>query len=341
MQGQVLRCALKQKARPDPRALEATPFYHCVSRCVRKAYLCGFDRTTKTNYEHRRAWLEEELLNQAEVFAIDIAAYAVMSNHYHVILHINKAKADAWALDEVIERWHTLYKGCTLSQRYSAGQTLLDVELEVLKDITEKWRKRLMKISWFMGRLNEKVSRQANFEESCTGHFWEGRFKSQALLDEKALVACLAYVDLNPVRAKMAKTPELSAHTSIKKRAEKAKQSYTINHPNQQVKNLMPFAGNPRNDMPEGLPFKLTDYLELVELTGRVIRDDKRGHIEHNIPPILKRLGIEPENWMELTTKFEDNFKDLVGSPSILEDAIALLNRKRRPSLQSCKTLLT
>jgi hypothetical protein len=93
---------------PKPRnqqiCLDATPYYHCVSRCVRKAYLCGFDLITKTSYEHRRAWLEEELLKQADVFAIDIAAYAIMSNHYHVVLHINKAKADSWDLDEVIER---------------------------------------------------------------------------------------------------------------------------------------------------------------------------------------------------------------------------------------------
>ena len=41
---------------------------------------------------------------QAQVFAIDIAAYAVMSNHYHVVLHINKQQADGWSLDHVIER---------------------------------------------------------------------------------------------------------------------------------------------------------------------------------------------------------------------------------------------
>ena len=151
----------------------------------------------------------------------------------------------------------------------------------------------------------------------------------------------LSLRDLNPVRTKITTTPEQSAHTSIKKRAEKAKKSQAINHPSQQVKSLMPFVGNPRIDMPVGLPFKLTEYLELVELTGRVIRDDKRGHIDSNIPPILQRLGIEAKNWMELTTKFEANFKDLVGSPSILDDAIALLDRKRRPSLQNCKSLLS
>ncbi len=169
---------------------------------------------------------------------------------------------------------------------------------------------------------------------------WEGRFKSQALLDEKALAACLAYVDLNPVRAKMADTPEDSEYTSVKTRAEKAKSAHSPNHPNQQEKSLMPFIGNPRQDMPDGLPFKLTDYLELVELTGRVIREDKRGHIEKHQPPILQRLDIEAESWMKMTTSFEKTFKDLVGNPTLMDTAIALLDRKRRPGIQNCKALL-
>ena len=94
---------------------------------------------------------------------------------------------------------------------------------------------------------------------------WEGRFKSQALLDEKALAACIAYVDLNPLRAAMAKTPEESEHTSVKKRAEKAKEAHSPNHPKQQAYGLLPFAGNPRQDMPEGIQMRLTDYLDLVE----------------------------------------------------------------------------
>ena len=328
------------KARSQQVCLEATPYYHCVSRCVRKAYLCGIDYTTKQNYEHRRAWLEQEILKQAQVFAIDVAAYAVMSNHYHVVLHINKQKADNWTLDQVIERWHTLYKGNPLSQRYLKDPEFSEAELLKLTEFVEKWRERLMDISWFMRRLNEFISRQANYEDNCTGRFWEGRFKSQALLDEKALAACLAYVDLNPVRANMAKTPEQSEYTSIKARSLKAKSAHSPNHPNQQEKTLMPFAGNPRNDMPQGLPFKLTDYLELVELTGRVIREDKRGYIEKHQPPILQRLGIEPESWIKMTTSFEKTFKDLVGNPTLMDTAIALLDRKRRPGIANCKALL-
>lgn len=138
----------------------------------------------------------------------------------------------------------------------------------------------------------------------------------------------------------MAKTPETSEHTSFKARAKKAKDAHSPNHPNQQEKSLMPFVGNPRHDMPQGLPFKLTDYLELVEITGRVIREDNRGYIEKHQPPILQRLGIEAENWMKMTTSFEKAFKDLVGNPTLMGTAIALLDRKRRPGIQNCKALL-
>jgi REP element-mobilizing transposase RayT len=329
------------KPRQQQICIEATPYYHCVSRCVRKAFLCGFDYDTNTDYEHRRTWLEEEILKQADVFAIDVAAYAVMSNHSHMVLHINKKKADNWTFDEVIERWHTLYKGNALSQRYIIDPNFTDAERYKLSEFVETWRARLMDISWFMRRLNEYISRQANYEDQCKGRFWEGRFKSQALLDEKALAACLAYVDLNPVRAKMAKTPESSDFTSIKQRASTAKQAHSPNHPNQQPKKLMPFVGNPREAMPDGLPFKLTDYLELVELTGRVIWEDKRGYIERHYPTILARLGIEPDNWIKMTKEFELTFKDLVGNPSLMDTAVAILNRTRRPAISNCKALLS
>ena len=151
----------------------------------------------------------------------------------------------------------------------------------------------------------------------------------------------MAYVDLNLVRAKMAKTPEKSDHTSVKVRAEKAKSTFQPNHPNQQAHKLMPFVGNPRKNIPEGLPFRLTDYLALIDLTGRAIREDKRGHIERHQPEILIRLGIEPNNWLTMTKEFETTFKDLVGNPDILSKASKLFKRKRRPAFRNCEMLLT
>ena len=135
------------KPRKEQVSLEATPYYHCVSRCVRKAFLCGFDHQSDVSYEHRRAWLENELLNQAQVFAIDIAAYAIMSNHYHVVLHINQNQAKSWNLDEIIHRWHSLYKGNVLSKRYLSDPKFSQAELNKLKEFVEIWRLRLIKLT--------------------------------------------------------------------------------------------------------------------------------------------------------------------------------------------------
>jgi len=106
------------------------------------------------------------------VFAIDICAYAVMSNHYHLVLHVNRKQALAWSLDDVIHTWHRLFSGNLFSQRYCRGDRLLQSEMASLKDTAETWRKRLMDISWFMRVLNESVARQANAEDHCSGRFW-------------------------------------------------------------------------------------------------------------------------------------------------------------------------
>ena len=214
---------------PRPRktivSLDATPYYHCSSRCVRRAFLCGKDKFTGQSYEHRRQWIEDKLLELATIFAIDLCAYAVMHNHYHVVLFIDKDCAELWSDLEVVEHWHQLFNGNAYSQRFLNGEPLSLAEQATLTRSIQLWRARLMDISWFMRILNEGIARQANLEDDCTGRFWEGRFSSQALLDEKALAACSAYVDLNPIRAGLADNLADSAHTSIKRRCEQAVQA--------------------------------------------------------------------------------------------------------------------
>ena len=326
---------------PKPRkqqiSLDATPYYHCVSRCVRRAFLCGIDKSTGECYEHRRGWLEDKLLTLPQTFAIEIAAYAIMSNHYHVVLYIDKQQADQWSDIEVVERWHSLFKGNLFSQKLLKGEALDSSQRARLQMIIEEWRSRLCDISWFMRILNEAIAREANREDKCTGRFWEGRFKSQGLLDEAALAACMAYVDLNPVRAQMAKTPEQSDHTSIKKRAEKAKDVKQANHQNQQVRELFPFVGNPRQDSPKGIQIRLTDYLELVDWTGRILREDKRGAISGTAEKILTRLGIDDSQWVEMTSNFEQCFSTFAGNEQGLRSACETLSYQRPPGLSRCR----
>ncbi len=172
-----------------------------------------------------------------------------------------------------------------------------------------------MSISWFMRCLNEPIARAVNKEDNVTGRFWEGRFKFQALLDEQALAACMAYVDLNPVRARMARTPEQSDHTSIQQRIKQALNTSSPDHrAQQQPKALLNFVGNPRQDMPKGLPFNLTDYLQLVDWSGRILREDKKGHIPEHLPGILQRLDMGAKQFTYLTRNFEHPFKNLVGA---------------------------
>ena len=325
---------------PLPRyaqvSLDATSYYHCISRCVRRAFLCGVDSTSGKSFEHRRQWIENKLLALAQIFCIDLCSYAVMSNHYHVVLHIHKDQAQSLSKHEVIIRWHLLFKGSLLSQRFQRNESLTKAEQTALDIQIERWRSRLMDISWFMRCMNESIARQANEEDNCSGRFWEGRYKSQALLDEAALAACMAYVDLNPIRAAIEKTPETSQYTSIKKRIHKAKTVMTPNHPNQQINTLMPFAGNPRKNMPHGLPFRLTDYIELVEWTGRIMRDDKRGYINNELSPILERLNIDPKHWHYMTQHFESHFKGLVGSAYQLRKVCQQLGYTRTPGIKPC-----
>ena len=282
-------------ARSRQISLADTPYYHVVSRCVRRAFLCGQDDHSGQSYEHRRQWVADKLGQLSQVFAIGICAYAVMSNHYHLVLKVQANIAHEWNEREVAERWSRLFQWPLLVRRWYRGEKLIAPELEVVHQLIAQWRERLHSISWLVRLLNESLARQANQEDGCKGHFWEGRFKSQALLTESALLACMTYVDLNPIRAGIATTPEESDFTSIQQRIEQTADLAT------QTPLLLPFA---REGKPEALPCYFADYLALVDWTGRAIRLDKHGHIPHHLAPVLQRLGIEEGQWLGQVTLF-------------------------------------
>jgi REP element-mobilizing transposase RayT len=324
-------------ARKSLVSLATTEYYHYISRCVRRAFLCGTDAYSGACYEHRRQWLEDRLLLLAKFFAIDIAAYAIMSNHYHVVLHVNRTKAQQWSDQEVVKRWHGSFAGTALSSKF-LSEGLVDAgEIATLQKLVSCWRERLMDISWFMRRLNESIARQSNQEDKVTGRFWEGRFKSQALLDESALLACMAYVDLNPIRAKKAETPEGSHHTSIRRRIAALYRTDGNNQPEE----LMPFIGGEHTTQEaclsgNGLTFDFPMYLNLVESTGRIVRGDKLGAISKDAAHILERLNISQEHWIYLANNFHSPFKNLVGCYHRLKDAYGQLGLRRTAGEKAC-----
>jgi REP element-mobilizing transposase RayT len=193
--------------------------FHCFSRCVRRAFLQGFDALTGCDFSHRKSWLVERLRFLAAIFAIDVCAYAVMENHYHTILRTRPDIVPNWSDREVAARWLSLFP--RHRRIGSAAIPTFEEQIRALADCPEriaKLRQRLSSLSWFMGQLNEFMARAANKEDNVKGRFWEGRFKCQALLDEAAIAACMVYVDLNPIRAGLAPTPEQSDFTSIQER---------------------------------------------------------------------------------------------------------------------------
>ncbi|OBT14008.1 transposase [Vibrio sp. UCD-FRSSP16_10] len=319
---------------PRPRrtqiSIEDTPYYHCCSRVVRRAFLCGDDPYSGRNYDHRRSWIESMLTKLEAVFAINLAAFAIMSNHLHVILRVDVDTANNWSDREVVEQWHKLFKGDHLTQKFVRGNSIEAYEIAKLKHSIAIYRSRLCDISWFMRCLNEPIARQANQEDSCTGRFWEGRFKSQALLDDTALLTCMAYIDLNPIRAKMAKTPEQSDHTSIQLRIRAV-------YNNEQPKTLLPFIGHERENQPKGIAFSLKDYLELVDDTGRIIREDKRGVISEDSARLLTTMNISHDNWLKLIVDFGRLFHGPVGTIEELTCYCEHLEKRRRHFSSCCR----
>ena len=287
---------------------------HCTSRCVRRAFLCG------DGCDHRKDWIEERLRFLARCFAAEVAGYAVMSNHLHVVLRMQPSLVATWSAEEVARRWLSVYP-----REYLPDGTPVLPSDAVIASRASDWiwvqarRKRLADLGWFMKALKEPISRRANREDGCTGAFWEGRFSSVPLLDQPALIACLVYVDLNPVRARICDRPERSRHTSGRERivarqrhrlAVRLAQEGAGAHPGAEAASAGPEEGlwlMRLRDCVVGevlgnRRFDADTYLTLLDATGRIVRAGKRGAIPSTLAPILARLDVTVEAWVTAMT---------------------------------------
>ena len=379
-------------ARHEIVADDCVGVYHCIVRCVRRAFLCGEDPVSGNNYDHRKEWIRLRLQQLAAVFGIDICGYAVMSNHFHVVLRVRPDLAQGWSDEEVALRWRLLYPPRDeATGRHTEPE---QVDLEIITSNPEwvaELRHRLASLSWFMRCLNEPIARASNREDNCSGRFWQGRFRSVALLDEAAVLACSVYVDLNPIRAGVAETPEESEFTSAFDRirslqarlsnsapgstpsleepslqdsiepitpAEAARPDawlceLTLNEsasklpdaarlPEQVATRV--FAANdgeaeasPSSARPKHaarasdrgyLPIELEKYLSLLDWTGRELRAGSGGTIPGRLSPILERLGLNGECWLETVRHFGRWFKRAAGGRESLAAAAMRCGRR-------------
>lgn len=293
------------------------------------------------NFDHRKRWLVTRIKQLSAQFAIDVCAYAVMSNHYHLVLHVNQDDASSWTDEEVIRRWTDLFprNGAlveTLLKNNSSKAVQKQLNLKVAL-----WRKRLTDISWFMRCVNETVARNANREDQCSGRFWEGRFKSQALLDEKALVTCMAYVDLNPIRAGLAATIESSDFTSVQERlinhAKRVKNRSYSQHrllTSKAAEHLVGHQSGPKQakliDLAEinkpshsSASISSRSYLTLLEVTAQAISlgfsqqiEAKRVLDDHR--NTLSEFGVNSDVWLSSVRDFHKYYSVAAGSEESL-----------------------
>jgi hypothetical protein len=340
--------------------------YHCFSRCVRRAFLCGFDAATGRDFSHRKAWLLERLRFLAGIFAIDVCAYAIMANHWHAVLRTCPDTVASWSDLEVATRWLTLFPPPHVIKPAPAVPS--EEAIRALADRPERiaqLRRRLSSLSWFMGRLNEFIARGANKEDHVKGRFWEARFKCQVLLDLAAITCGMVYVDLNAIRAGIAASPEDSDYTSIQERirawqiqttaktstpgnnrvdtqaSASAAQPAAPDFTSIAIRDRLPDPSSASNSWlcpissessRRGiLEITTAQYFDLVDRSGRMMRLDKRGTIHPNLAPLLLRIGANPDSWLETVSSFGSIFHTAAG---LLPNLRAFANRLARRWIQ-------
>jgi hypothetical protein len=312
--------------------------YHCISRCVRRAFLCG---GKGNRFDPRRQWLEKRLQELAGLFAIDVLSYAIMSNHLHVLVWTDPERGEDWDALEIARRWLTLFpKSIPLGIAFEDAVRALAADHARI----EQLRPRLSSLSWFNRCLKEPLARRANAEDGCTGAFWEGRFRSYRVLGEAGALTCSVYIDLNAVRAGLAETPESSKHTSVRERIRVRQESWRKQLRRDRRRAASGRSGDDqaahcedglwlaplsresarRSGRRSLLDIGVDAYLRLVDAAGRRLRSNKRGSIPGRLRPILERLEYEVEEWLgALGRELEDLWGTTVGQPADLaEEAI-------------------
>ncbi|MBL8299578.1 MAG: hypothetical protein JNN30_14670 [Rhodanobacteraceae bacterium] len=246
-----------------------------------------------------------------------IHAYAVMSNHLHLVLEVDPLAPAHWSDEDVAQRWVRLFpprEATALAFEMKCQSVMNDpIRLGVV-------RQRLGSLSWLMKCLVEPIARRANVEDFCKGRFWEGRFKSQVLKDEKALLAAMAYVDLNPIRAGITDCMEDQQHTSVSERIQEAN-----DRPQLLACGIQPRVATISPTLSD---IRLRDYLALVEWTGKQLRNDHGGAIFEAAPAIVEQIEKNVSRWPVRVKAIGSRYWRVVGEAQDLVDTAKALGQR-------------
>lgn len=364
---------MSRLARVEVFSADEIAIVHVMNRTVRRCFLMGEDELSKKNFDHRKVWIEDELSRLAAFFGIDLLCFAVMSNHMHLVFRSRPDLVREWDDTEIARRWLMI---CPVRKdHHGKAEQPNEFELNTIRNNKvrlEDIRSRLSDISWWMRLLSQTIAQRANKEDQELGKFWQSRFRAVRLLDETAVLACAAYVDLNPIRAAMAQTLEKSNHTSIQLRVQSIQsEQQTRSRRNGDTKPtirqitirsspnadsfLSPVEIKERTD-PLGtrpsrngkrasdkgfLPMTAASYIELLDWTARQAKRGKIGSTPRNALPVFERLGISGKVWCELVKDFGRLFSVVAGKPHVIDSRTSNSGRRRYRTKTRTRELLT
>jgi REP element-mobilizing transposase RayT len=285
---------------------QLTCWYHCISKCVRGELL--LDRV-------RKQWIQDRLEELVGIFAIEVAGFSVLDNHFHLLLHLNPKAPERWSKADVLRRWAQLHPPRDARRRPLQRLERWIREKESDDRFVDTVRKRLVDLGWFMKSLKEPLSRLANQQDKKEGTFWSARYQSIAVLDEAALLATCIYIDLNPLAAGLVPSPEQALFTSLALRLAPARQEGRLEDlRSAQISTaaglrrsrglekglwLCPLEdrreqGAEKSGLLAGL--SLGSYLMLLDETSRLLRPGK-ARVNPAADPLLDRLGTTRQAW--------------------------------------------
>ena len=213
--------------------------YHIISKTALDGFIIG---------DVEKEYLFNLIKRLSAVFMTEIFGFCIMGNHFHLLVKM-KNPGD-YSDDEIMGMVRRHYQ---------------DNKRQVTDGQISFYREKLSNLSEYVKEIKQRFARYYNKQNNRSGYFWGDRFKSVIVEDGDTLINCLAYIDLNPVRANMVEKPEDYRWSSI---------GYHVQTGNKDGFLSTDFGLNSYGDMTEAE--RLKDYREFVYEKGtlEVVKGD-------------------------------------------------------------------